>query len=289
MFGFGDSHIPNPDTVSLVENITLNQMRLIVEEAIKVQTICSDPEAPPEDKKTLSGEELVFLMRKDKYKMRRFLKYLYSQMQKHVHSNFAQPVPVQAPPKHNKLIEFIEYIDETGELTDLSEYDEVKYERMVRADRMSLALGEEAYMKFYKARCSSFMQKSMSQIRNFERLKQWIDPGNTVNFTNDALNVLSYYAYETVALIIDYALLVRLDHNRKADPLENLQGTHYSADMFKGEQFNGPNPDYSRVYSGQAPISVNEIKEVMRRLYMPQAGICLLGKKMPSSRTIIVV
>ncbi|KAJ8951334.1 hypothetical protein NQ318_009268 [Aromia moschata] len=164
MFGFGDSHTPNPDTVWLVESIALNQMRMIVQEAFKY---C--------DKGKLKSEALVFLMRHSKQKMRR---------------------------------------DTTH--------------------------------------------------RNLQKLRQWIDPKKEVNFEDEdeALDVLAYYAYQTVAEIIDYALLVRMDSKSGSDPLKHLPGSYYTATMFVGEhRFPGTNPDYSKVYSSQSPISVNEIKE----------------------------
>lgn len=276
MFGFGDSHKPNPDTVRLVESIVLSQLRLIIQEAIKYSK-----------HDTLRAEELVFLMRKNKYKMRWFVKYLHNQeLKKRVSSDIVNLTDI---PK-NSLIEFIEKIDETGELTDLTEFDEVKHERQVRADRISLALDEEKYLKFAKARCKSFNSKQMSQMRNFEKLRLWVDPKRDIMYTTPALDVLSYYAYETVAQLTDYALLVRLDNRQTSDPLANLSGSYYTGAMFNGEhRFNGVNPDYSRVYSGQPPISVNEIKEVMRRLTSPAVGKLNFGKKLPDSQFILAI
>ncbi|XP_017780849.1 PREDICTED: transcription initiation protein SPT3 homolog [Nicrophorus vespilloides] len=277
MFGFGDSHKPNTDTVKLVESITLNQLRLIIHEAVKYQ-----------EGNSLGGEELVFLMRKNKYKMRRFIKYLYNKDAKHRLSKGL--VDMSGTSTKNTLIEFVEKIDETGELTDLTEYDEVKNERMIRADRISLFLDEETYLKFSQARCTSFRNKNMSSARDYEKLKQWVDPRNELNFSNLALDVLSYYAYETVAQLTDYALLVRLDHNRKGDPLSNLQGTYFSATMFNGEhRLTKENIDYSKVGSCQQPITVNEIKEVMRRICSPQAGKLNFGKKYVESHQIIAI
>lgn len=275
MFGFGDSHKPNPETVRLVESIVLSQLRLIVREALKYSK-----------NDTLKPEELIFLMRKNKFKMRRFVKYLHNQeLKKRIESNVVDLTNI---PK-NSLIEFIERIDETGELTDLSEFDEVKHERQVRADRISRALDEEKYKKFSKARCASFNSRQLPQLRNFEKMRSWIDPKKII-ITAGACEVLAYYAYETVAQITDYALLVRLDNRRTNDPLSNLCGTYYTGSMFNGEhRFSGINPDYSTVYSGQPPISVNEIREVMRRLTKPEAGRLNFGTSVPPSQHILAI
>ncbi|GJQ68793.1 hypothetical protein Trydic_g14731 [Trypoxylus dichotomus] len=276
MFGFGDSHKPNPETVRLVESIVLSQLRLIIREALKYSK-----------NDTLRPEELVFLMRKNKYKVRRFVKYLQNrEVKKKIESDVVDLTNI---PK-NSLLEFIERIDETGELTDLTEFDEVKHEREVRADRISLALDEEKYLKFSKARRASFNSKAMSQVRSSEKLRSWIDPKKEISITSQALDVLSYYAYETVAQLTDYALLVRLDNRRTGDPLSNLCGLYYTGSMFNGEhRFSGINPDYSRVYNGQPPISVAEIKEVMRRLTTPVVGKLNFGTKVLNPQVILAI
>ncbi|KAF5279414.1 hypothetical protein FQA39_LY05524 [Lamprigera yunnana] len=261
MFGFGDSHKPNPDT-----------------EATKYG-----------DEKVLRGEELVFLMRKNKWKMRRFVKYLHVKDMKKSYDN-AVNADVGKDIRRHSLLNFIEKLDETGELSDLSELDEVKHNRQIRADRIAMALDETKYLEFQKARCMSFNSKETSRAANFEKLRTWIDPKKELNMTNIAIEVLSYYAYQTVAEIIDYALLVRMDAKWTCDPLSNLSGTHFTATMFVGEhRFSGPNPDYSRVYNGQAPITVAEIKEVLRRVTKPQVGKLTFGEKLPETHFIFAL
>ncbi|XP_044746796.1 transcription initiation protein SPT3 homolog [Coccinella septempunctata] len=275
MFGFGDSCSPNPETVQLVENITLDQLRTIVREALKYSA----------DGKTLKGEELIFLMRHDKYKMRRFVKYLHNKVLKNIQTSNLAEIDLDVKPK-GYLMEFIQKIDETGEFTDLTEMDEVKHQRDLRADRISQALDEEQYLEFCKARTTSFCSKHIT-MRNLERLKNWIDsdPNSQIVFRLEALEVLAYLAYQTVAEIVDYALLVRMDANGGHDPLKHIAGSYYSATMFSyAHKFGASNFDHSRVYSGQAAITVNEIKEVMRRVRSPQAGVLNFGGKPPETR-----
>lgn len=142
MYGFGDSHKPSPDTVLLVEHTVLSQLRTIIQEALKHST----------KENQLHGEELVFLMRKNKHKMRRFIRYLQN---KDLKRKFEKQLdekgtvapkqldekgtvaPEQLGSSARNLIEFIERIDETGELTDMAEFDDMKYERQLRADQIS--------------------------------------------------------------------------------------------------------------------------------------------------------
>ncbi|EFA00044.2 transcription initiation protein SPT3 homolog [Tribolium castaneum] len=282
MFGFGDSHKPNPETVRLVESIVLKQLRMIVQEALKYS-----------DGKNLKGKELVFLMRHNKHKMRRFFQYLKNkQLKQQLQSLNSGVIEIDRDPiPKNELMKFIEYIDETGEFTDLSEVDEVKQSRMLRADRISQALDEKRYLEFCKARATSFCSRDIT-ARNSEKLRQWIDPKKEINFSTNAMVVLSYLGYQTVAEITDYALLVRMEGKCGSDPLNHLYGNYYTSTMFNGDYrigASGNNPDYSRVYSGQPPISVNEIKEVMRRIHCPQAGKLNFGGKLPDTHYLFAL
>lgn len=281
MFGFGDSDKPNPDTVQFVENIVLIQMRTIVREALKYS-----------ESDVLKGEELVFLMRHNKHKMRRFVRYLNNKHVKNqlIHNSLTFDLVETEKvfePKHD-LIEFIERIDETGEFTDLSEPDEVKYERDLRADRTSQALNEKKYLDFCKARRVSFA--NTNTINRLDKLKLWICPKDDIKFTKVALEVLSYYAYQTIAEIIDYALLVRMDGKSGNDPLTKLPGSYYTATMFNGKhRFFKAKPDYSKVHKIQQPISIVEIKEVMRRIHTPQAGKLNFGGKIPDTHYLFAI
>lgn len=278
MYGFGDSHKPSPDTVHLVEHTVLSQLRTIIQEALKHSA----------EPNKLQGEELVFLMRKNKHKMRRFIKYLQNkEMKRKFEKQLDETGPLateQMGPSARSLIEFIEHIDETGELTDMAEFDDMKYERQLRADRISQMLDTKKYIEFCQARHASFTSK------NPDELRFWLDPDQELSFTSSALDILAYYAFETVAQIVDYALLVRMDRQRTKDPFSSLAGMHYNAVMFNGSyRFVDSKPDISVVYTGQPPISVDEIREVMRRVTMPQAGRLYLGKKLPETQFLFAL
>lgn len=254
LFGFGDAPVPNKETVVLVETIVLQQLRSIVQEALKFST----------DGKSLKGEELVFLMRHNKHKMRRFIRHLANkELKKEIEKENVQISEIDMivnKPKHH-LVEFIDSIDETGELTDLSEFDEVKHNRQIRASYISETLDEEKYLKYQKARCVSFVAG-----KSYEKFKAWLNPKEGVNFTTTALEVLSYYAFETIAQLVDFAFLVRLDNKRSTDPLNNM-----------------------KAYCIHQPISVSEIKEVMRRVSNPQAGALSFGEKLPETHYLLAL
>lgn len=145
-------------------------------------------------------------------------------------------------------------------------------------------LDAKKYIEFCRARRASFTSK------NPDELRFWLDPDQELSFSPVALDILAYYAFETVAQIVDYALLVRMDKQRTKDPFSNLAGMHYNAVMFNGSyRFVDSKPDISVVYTGQPPISVDEIREVMRRVTMPQAGRLNLGKKLPETQFLFAL
>ncbi|XP_066254272.1 transcription initiation protein SPT3 homolog [Euwallacea similis] len=278
MYGLGDSHDPNPDTVQLVESIVQSQLKTIVIEALKYG-----------DGKVLRGRDLVFLLRHNKYKMHRFIRYILHKelSQKLKCSSTVSKIDHDDKTK-NKLIKFIESIDETGEFLDMSEVDETKVERMLRADRISRNLSEEKYLEFQKSRCASFK----TCPRSFENIKQWIDPKKELIFEDDSMDVLCYLAFQTVAELVDYALLVREDAQSGSDPLAHLpgSGSYYTAAMFKAPHgLERGRVDCARIRTNQAPISVGEIKEVMRRIYSPQTGKLNFGGKVPDTHYLLAL
>lgn len=253
LFGFGDAPTPNEDTVRLVESIVLKQLRTIVQQAMNYS-----------DGKRLGGEELVFLMRHDKHKMRRFIRHVANkELKKEVERDDLEVSKIDGiakKPKH-PLMSFIESIDETGEFMDLTGFDEAKHARQLRANYISEVLEEERYMEYQKARRVSFVTGS-----SYDKFRIWLDPKKEVNFSSAALEVLSYYAFETVAQLVDFAFLVRLDDKRGPDPLNNM-----------------------KAYCIHQPITVAEIKEVMRRVCSPQTGKLNFGNKLPETHYLLAL
>lgn len=72
MHGFGDSSEPLLESAKVVEDIVLQQMRVIVRRACEI----ADRRASTKKSTIISGEDFLFLLRKDKAKLRRLIKYL---------------------------------------------------------------------------------------------------------------------------------------------------------------------------------------------------------------------
>lgn len=260
LFGFGDYYKPNEDTVELVETIVLQQLRTIITEALKVKQSFTEYISEV-DSRSLRGEELVFLLRHNKKKMHRFIRHLQTKESNKEIDKDGSIIEIKHKQKH-PLIEFIEYIDETGELTDLGDFDEIKHERALRANEVSIALDKKMYDEYHKARCTSFLP----QVSNYQKFQVWLDPSGEIQFTSVALQVLAYYGHETVAELADFAFQVRLDSKKGPDLLDTM-----------------------KVHCVQRPITVKEINEVMRRVYSPQAGKLKFGRKLPETHYLLAL
>lgn len=72
MHGFGDSSEPLFESAKIIEDVVLQQMKAIVRRACEV----ADRRACSKKSNIISGEDLLFLLRKDKVKLQRIVKYL---------------------------------------------------------------------------------------------------------------------------------------------------------------------------------------------------------------------
>uniref|UniRef100_G3VKQ0 SPT3 homolog, SAGA and STAGA complex component n=1 Tax=Sarcophilus harrisii TaxID=9305 RepID=G3VKQ0_SARHA len=123
--------------------------------------------------------------------------------------------------KRQKIAQdFLHSIDQTGELLAMfedDEIDDVKQERMERAERQTRMMDTAQYAEFCESRQLSFSAKKASKFRD------WLDCSSMEIKPNViAMEILAYLAYETVAQLVDLALLVRQDMAPKAgDPFSH--------------------------------------------------------------------
>lgn len=68
MHGFGDHHEPLVESAKIIEEVVLKQMRAIVNRACEI--------ADSKGFSVVKAEDLIFLLRKNKTKIRRLIKYL---------------------------------------------------------------------------------------------------------------------------------------------------------------------------------------------------------------------
>ncbi|XP_047392880.1 transcription initiation protein SPT3 homolog [Sciurus carolinensis] len=214
MFSLGDARRPLYETAVLVEDVVHTQLINLLQQLWGARVI--------------SPEDLLFLMRKDKKKLRRLLKYMFildykSKIVKGIDEDDLLEDKLSGNSNTNKrqkiAQDFLNSIDQTGELLAIfedDEIDEVKQERMERAERQTQSMDSAQYAEFCESRQLSFSKKA-------SKFRDWLDCGSMEIKPNVvAMEILAYLAYETVAQLVDLALPVRQDMVTKAgDPFSH--------------------------------------------------------------------
>nr|XP_042704591.1 transcription initiation protein SPT3 homolog isoform X1 [Chrysemys picta bellii] len=219
MFSLGDVRRPLHETAVLVEDIIHMQLINLLQQAAEVSQL--------RGARVISAEDLLFLMRKDKKKLRRLLKYMFfrdykSKIVKGIEEDdlLEDKFNSSSVNKRQKLAQdFLNSIDQTGELLAMfedDEIDDVKQERMERAERQTRMMDSAQYAEFCESRQLSFSKKA-------SKFRDWLDCSSMEIKPNAvAMEILAYLAYETVAQLVDLALLVKQDMAPKAgDPFSH--------------------------------------------------------------------
>lgn len=268
MHGFGDNPNPNPATVVLVESIVQQQLRSILQEALRISEI--------RGKKNISNYEIIFIMRKNIRKLKQLQNYQTTL------DNIDGKVSTmgltdeellylddEANPKlrqrrnHTQIIEDLDELDEVKHI----KVDRMTQKRKLRASMLSEQLPLDKYEAYHKARCFSF--RSNATFKGFSKLEKWVNPNKELKITILALEVLAFIAYETIAEIVDGVYLIRQDSRKKqGDPFSKLEGGFFC----------NPGALQNAVYvksgyEGFLGITVAEVREVVRRYFMPGGGM----------------
>uniref|UniRef100_F6Y9Y5 SPT3 homolog, SAGA and STAGA complex component n=1 Tax=Callithrix jacchus TaxID=9483 RepID=F6Y9Y5_CALJA len=219
-YSLGDARRPLHETAVLVEDVVHTQLINLLQQAAEVSQL--------RGARVITPEDLLFLMRKDKKKLRRLLKYMFirdykSKIVKGIDEDDLLEDKLSGSNNANKrqkiAQDFLNSIDQTGELLAMfedDEIDEVKQERMERAERQTRIMDSAQYAEFCESRQLSFSKKA-------SKFRDWLDCSSMEIKPNVvAMEILAYLAYETVAQLVDLALLVRQDMVTKAgDPFSH--------------------------------------------------------------------
>ncbi|XP_054676093.1 transcription initiation protein SPT3 homolog isoform X6 [Grus americana] len=196
MFSLGDARRPLHESAILVEDIVHTQLINLLQQAAEVSQL--------RGARVISAEDLLFLMRKDKKKLRRLLKYMFfrdykSKIVKGIEEDdlLEDKFNSNNTNKRQKLAQdFLNSIDQTGELLAMfedDEIDDVKQERMERAERQTRMMDSVQYAEFCESRQLSFSKKA-------SKFRDWLDCSSMEIKPNAvAMEILAYLAYETVA------------------------------------------------------------------------------------------
>ncbi|XP_059611527.1 uncharacterized protein LOC132258292 [Phlebotomus argentipes] len=250
MRGFGDCEHPLRESVVLVEKIVYQQMRGILQEAIDCAVARKGIACP-------SQKDFEFLMRRQPVKIFRLQKHLRYMKQYQRYQDIkegrvsALQKEVEASPGSNS---------EDDSDRDVPErFDEEKTRRIFRADRISQMLNGDQYEYFHAARRTSFYGNN--SVTMMTKFRSWLNIPAEVQITAEVLKILAYLVHETIAVLVDYCILTRLNSsNRITEPYSRVtSGSTY------GMIHLCPDITQGRGADGVKPITVQEINEAMRR------------------------
>ncbi|KAM6997854.1 transcription initiation protein SPT3 homolog [Tautogolabrus adspersus] len=227
MFALGDARRPLHETAALVEDIVHTQLITMLHQACEGAALRGS--------RVISAEDILFLMRRDKKKVGRLLKYLQfrdykSKLLKGLEDEDPQQETsaggVAGGNQRRKRLaqDFLVWMDQTGDLLSLAErqeVDPVKQERMERLERQTRMMDQTQYSEFCESRQLSFAKKA-------SKFRDWLDCSTLELKPNSvAMEILSYLAYETVAQIVDLSLLVKQEMTAKTNPISHVISTSY--------------------------------------------------------------
>uniref|UniRef100_A0A3Q4GPG0 SPT3 homolog, SAGA and STAGA complex component n=1 Tax=Neolamprologus brichardi TaxID=32507 RepID=A0A3Q4GPG0_NEOBR len=155
MFALGDARRPLQETAALVEDIVHTQLITMLHQACEGAALRGS--------RVISPEDILFLMRRDKRKLARLLKYLQfrdykSKILKTLddEDTQAESGPAGANQRRQRLAQdFLVWMDQTGELLSLAErqeIDPIKQERMERLERQTRNMDPAQYAEFCESR-----------------------------------------------------------------------------------------------------------------------------------------
>uniref|UniRef100_A0AAQ6I8N7 SPT3 homolog, SAGA and STAGA complex component n=1 Tax=Anabas testudineus TaxID=64144 RepID=A0AAQ6I8N7_ANATE len=227
MFALGDARRPLHETAALVEDIVHTQLITMLHQACEGAALRGS--------RVISAEDILFLMRRDKMKVLRLLKYLQfrdykSKLLKTLEDEDTQQetdrwAGTGGNQRRQRLAQdYLVWMDQTGELLSLAErqeVDPVKQERMERLERQTRTMDPAQYSEFCESRQLSFAKKG-------SKFRDWLDCSSLELKPNSiAMEILSYLAYETVAQIVDLSLLVKQEMTAKSNPISHVISASY--------------------------------------------------------------
>ncbi|KAF4519190.1 hypothetical protein B566_EDAN008253 [Ephemera danica] len=261
MFACGDSIKPMLESAHLIERIVHQQLVSLLLQAQEV--------AEMRESKYIRMEDILFVMRKDKMKLRRAIRSLcFTDIRHSLVSDLMGTQEKRAPAggKRRQLCrEFLMNLDNTGQLLQWVEndavFDEVREERKQRADQRSSTMDARQYLSFAQARGQSFTHSSNT---NSVKLRAWLFAGNN-NLLGDASRPQKRQGQSSFY------------HFKRGHSIGvKLKGFKNSFKIISGKS-HPPCVSFGMI-EGTAPLTPDEIREAVQRYWSPISTFNLFSR-----------
>lgn len=239
---FGDSiSNQNPNSIILIEKILIQQLRGILNEVMNIAYKRSGSIVP-------SQCDFEFLMRRNPAKVQRFRKYLRN------------VTSLKVDQKQGFGLSFLNRLaDDNTSDEEQETYDPEKTRRLFRADKVSQVLNPQKYEEFQKSRAWTSNVKNKADM--LRKLVEILQIPKEIQDNSNCLDIVLYLAQETIAIIVDFAILTRLNSdNHVTDPFT------ISSSITNNMLHLCPEVSQGRGQEGVKAITVQEINEAIRRV-----------------------
>lgn len=243
MRAHGDASEQCRNAINLVEKIVIQQLRGILSEVMNVAFRRSGNVIPSQ-----ADFESLF---RNQSKARRFRKYIKT-------ANSLKVAEIKQSAVNN--INFLNRLaeDNRSDEEDEEVYDAEKMRRLFRADRISQVLNPQKYEDFQRARTwSSNFRNKADMIR---KLTEILQIPKDVQENSNCLEIILFLTQETIATVVDYAILTRLNSdNHITEPFTVSSSITHNMLHLCPET-------HGRGMEGIKAITVQEINEALRRV-----------------------
>lgn len=217
MRGYGDCESPLTESVILMEKIVVQQMRSLLHDLIDIAYQRTGKPHPAQ-------VDVEFLMRKQPTKIHRMRSHLKFFEQRLRYTDLMNGRPVVNSEEQDISDDDVEQIS--------IKHDDEKMRRLFRADRISLTLNGIHYAKYIQAKRTTFHARKLAPMRN--KLKIFLSPPPDVQLSDRMYAILAYFMSETIATVVDYAILTRLNaSNREVDPFQRVSSGKLNFILFQ--------------------------------------------------------
>ncbi|CAG8922978.1 unnamed protein product [Penicillium salamii] len=306
MFVSGETAEPSPETTTLIEEITRQQVIEILTRSTALAT--------RRGVRSISTDDLIFLIRHDKAKVSRLRTFLsWKDVRKNVKDSddkggggdaadfaadeaagaVAGPADVAAKPKNKKAkvglawdvnsfysIQIPEREDEEDEEEEEQNY--ATLQRLAAADERTRHMTKEEYVFWSECRQASFT------YRKSKRFREWAGFGIVTESkpNDDIVDILGFLTFEIVQTLTEGALKVKErednEKNRRggAEAGENLKKRKRETGLFDPPE------------EGRTPIEPRHVREAYRKLQAtPQKAVAMLlhGGRVPARLPLVLI
>lgn len=211
MYACGDYRLPSPESAILLEEIVRKQISEVISLASEV--------AIRNGRRLISVQDVFFLLRRDKVKMKRAQRHMKikemakktslatsSEEDKTTDTDLLKPSAV----RKMYSLEFLSSDeDDSG-----PELDDITIGRLERNDMMTKTMNVREYIDYAECRQTSFGGK------NLKKFKEWLesDAITDTKIVEQTWDLLAYLAYDTLQQVVEMSLLVRKDMRLSTDP-----------------------------------------------------------------------